>query len=42
MTSPLPIAELFGIEWLWWWQIPLFLLLIGIIIAYVIYRRRQL
>ncbi len=40
--STLPLAELFGIEWLYWWQIPLLLILVGLIIFLVMYRRRQM
>jgi cytochrome c-type biogenesis protein CcmH/NrfF len=42
MTTPLPLAELFGVGWLFWWQIPLLLLLIGLIVFLVWYRRRQM
>jgi len=41
MLSPLPLAELWGIEWLFWWQLPLVLVLVGLIAFLVIYRRRQ-
>lgn len=42
MSSPLPLAEMFGQEWLFWWQIPLALILVGLIIFLVMYRRRQM
>ncbi len=42
MSTLMLIAELWGQEWLVWWQIPLFILLILVIIFYVVYRRRQL
>ena len=42
MSIPLPLAELWGIEWLFWWQIPLLLILIGLIVFLVMYRRRQM
>jgi hypothetical protein len=41
MSSPLPLAALWGIGWLFWWQIPLALILIGLIVFLVMYRRRQ-
>jgi hypothetical protein len=28
--------------WLFWWQVPLIILLIAIIIGYMMYRRRQM
>ena len=37
----MPIAELWGIEWLVWWQIPLVLVLIGLIIFLKKYRESQ-
>ena len=40
MTN-LPLAELFGIEWLFWWQLPLVLVVAVLIIFLVMYRRRQ-
>jgi len=42
MSSPLPLAMLWGQEWLYWWQIPLLILLIALIIGWVMYRRRQM
>ena len=36
------LAEFMGVDWLYWWQIPLLILLIVIIIAYVMYRRKQM
>ena len=39
MTS---LAELGGIDWLYWWQIPLFLLMIALVVFWVMYRRRQM
>jgi len=42
MSSPAMLAELFGIEWLYAWQIPLVLLLIALIVFWVIYRRKQM
>jgi hypothetical protein len=41
MSSLLPLAKLWGIEWLYWWQIPLLLILIGLIVFLVMYRKRQ-
>ena len=41
MSNVLPLADLWGIEWLFWWQIPLLLILVGLIVFLVIYRRRQ-
>ena len=37
----MPIAELWGIDWLVWWQIPLVLVLIGLIIFLKKYRESQ-
>ena len=42
MSIPVPMAELLGIEWLFWWQLPLLLILIGLIVFLVWYRRRQM
>ena len=39
MSTLMPIAKLWGIEWMVWWQIPLIILLILVIIFYVIYFR---
>jgi len=36
------LAELFGIEWLYWWQIPLLVLLIALVAFWVMYRRKQM
>ena len=41
MSNPMPLAELFGITWLFWWQIPLLLILVGLIVFLVLYRRSQ-
>ena len=41
MLNMLPLAELWGIEWLFWWQLPLALVLVGLIVFLVMYRRRQ-
>jgi hypothetical protein len=35
-----PLAELWGIEVLFWWQIPLLLILIGLI-WFLVWRRKQ-
>ena len=40
MSSALPLA-LWGFDWLFWWQIPLLLVLAGLVAFLVIYRRRQ-
>lgn len=40
MLTP-PLA-LFGISWLFWWQLPLLLILVGLIVFLVMYRRRQM
>jgi len=37
----MPIAELWGIDWLVWWQIPLVLVLVGLIIFLKKYRESQ-
>jgi hypothetical protein len=42
MSIMAPLAELFGIEWLYWWQIPLLGVLVGLIFFLVWYRRRQM
>ena len=42
MSSPLPLAEFLGIEWLFWWQIPLALVLVGLVVFLIMYRRRQM
>ena len=42
MSSPLSLAALWGQEWLYWWQIPLFVLLIVLIVGWIMYRRKQL
>lgn len=42
MLIAAPLAELFGIEWLFWWQFPLLLVLAGLIGFLVWYRRRQM
>ena len=42
MSIAFPLAELFGIEWLFWWQIPALLVLIGLVVFLIMYRRRQM
>jgi hypothetical protein len=37
-----PIAALWGIEWLFWWQIPLLVLLIILLIIWKVYRSKQM
>ncbi|MDY6913776.1 MAG: hypothetical protein SVT52_04900 [Planctomycetota bacterium] len=37
-----PFGELFGISWLFPWQIPLVILLILLIVFWNIYRRKQM
>jgi len=37
----MPIAEFLGIEWLYWWQIPLLVILIVLLIAWKAYRNKQ-
>jgi cytochrome c-type biogenesis protein CcmH/NrfF len=41
-TMSTPLAELWGIEWLFWWQIPLLLVLIGLIWFLVWNKKRQM
>ena len=41
MSIPMPLAEWLGVEWLYWWQLPLLLILIGLIVFLIMYRRRQ-
>ncbi len=38
----MPLAELWGIDWLYWWQIPMIILLIALIIFWKIYRSKQM
>jgi hypothetical protein len=40
MSISLPLA-LWGQEWLFWWQIPLALILVGLVVFLIMYRRRQ-
>ncbi len=42
MVSALPLAELWGISWLFWWQPIALVALILLIIFWVMYRRRQM
>ena len=42
MSSPLPLAEFLGVEWLFWWQLPLVLLLVALVVFWRIYRNRQM
>ncbi len=42
MLTSAPLAELWGIQWLFWWQIPLLIVLIVLIIFWRIYRNRQM
>jgi hypothetical protein len=36
------MAEFLGISWLFWWQIPLLILLIVLLIAWKAYRSKQM
>jgi hypothetical protein len=36
-----PLAEVFGIEWLYWWQFPLLVVLIGLIWFLIWNKKRQ-
>ena len=38
----LPLAEFFGIEWLYWWQLPLLGALIVLLIFWKIYRSKKM
>ena len=38
----MPLAELLGIDWLYWWQLPLILLLVALIVFWRIYRNKQM
>ncbi len=42
MTSPYPLAAFLGIDWLYWWQIPLLLLVVALLVFLRIYKRRQM
>jgi len=42
MMEAVPLAKLWGITWLWWWQVPLFLLVAVLVVFWVMYRRRQM
>ncbi len=42
MSMPIIIGDFLGIEWLFWWQIPLILLLIALLVFWKIYRNRQM
>lgn len=37
-----PIAAFLGISWLYWWQIPLVILLVVLIIVWKAYRSKQM
>ena len=37
-----PMAEFLGLSWLYWWQIPLVILLIVLLIAWKVYRGKQM
>ncbi len=37
----MPVAEFLGVEWLYWWQIPLLIILIVLLVAWKAYRNRQ-
>ena len=38
----MPLAELWGITWLYWWQLVLIVLLIGLILFWKKYRDKQM
>ncbi len=38
----MPTAEFLGISWLFWWQIPLVVLLVALIFAWKAYRNKQM
>ena len=42
MSMPMPIAELWGMTWLYWWQIPMLLLLVALLIFWKMYRNKQM
>jgi len=42
MYMSMPLAELFGITWLYWWQLVLIVLLVGLIIFWKKYREKQM
>ena len=37
-----PLAEVFGIEWLYWWQFPLLAVLVGLIWFLVWNKKKQM
>ena len=41
MSMPMPIA-LFGLDWLYWWQIPMVVLLVVLIFFWRLYRNKQM
>ena len=42
MSMPMPMAEFLGVEWLFWWQPVLLIILIGLIIFLKKYRNSQM
>jgi cytochrome c-type biogenesis protein CcmH/NrfF len=36
------LAKFLGVDWLFWWQLPLLLLLIGVIVFYMQWRKKQM
>lgn len=42
MSMPTMIGKFLGIDWLFWWQLPLVLLLIAILVFWKIYRNKQM
>ena len=40
--SAMPLAKFLGVDWLYWWQLPLVILLIALIVFWRIYRSKQL
>jgi len=42
MSMIMPIAELWGLEWLYWWQLPMVGLLVVLLFFWRMYRNKQM
>ena len=42
MVSSLSLAELWGFDWLFWYQPVLLIVLAAVIVGWVMYRRKQM
>ena len=42
MSTLLPLATMFGVKWMYWWQIPLVIIVVALIVFLKMYKKKQM